>query len=294
MFRRTTHGLSNLALFYGVDLIFFTEGGDTAFSKQDVMSGSYSEHSDDINFWNKVLQKNNFKKTVQFRAIGSKTAGDEICDLIVMGQVQNICLARDSDLDYFFGRRINSPLVLYTRGYSWENDVYNRYLLRKLLRSTMPASVTFDEIEPIINECYRKFDRNVSRITYAEIMFRKEGKKFITTMAGERFLPNRGKVPHLKIDQVLKLIADNKHHLLRPVSSNVIYNELCCIRHTYGKLIESFFHALLNYINKEFLKLRSTVSKDYLKRLILNMYSEDISLEDTEYYLDIIRRLEAA
>ena len=54
-FTRTNAGLSNLALFYSVDLIVFTEGGEQSFSFDEVNEGRFNKTSVDIKFWCNII-----------------------------------------------------------------------------------------------------------------------------------------------------------------------------------------------------------------------------------------------
>ena len=61
-FTRTNSGLSNLALFHGVDLIVFTEGGEESYSYEDVLASKFNERSVDIKFWSGIFSKHNFQQ----------------------------------------------------------------------------------------------------------------------------------------------------------------------------------------------------------------------------------------
>ena len=54
-FIRTKSGLSNLAMFYGVDLMVFTEGGSESFTYDEVIKGKFNGQSVDIKFWSSIF-----------------------------------------------------------------------------------------------------------------------------------------------------------------------------------------------------------------------------------------------
>ena len=159
-FTRTSSGLSNLHLFYDSDLIVYTEGGTQTFTLEDIQKGSYSRNSVDIKFWKHVFEINGFEKKVSFRAIGSKTASKSICEKIISGEIHNIIVAKDRDLDEYVDSMFNSPFILYTKGYSWENDVFVKDLTYEQINSMLLTAETPEEVNSIIDKAFNDFKRS--------------------------------------------------------------------------------------------------------------------------------------
>ena len=124
-FTRTNSGISNSARFLGAEIIIYTEGGNKSYSIEEVEEGNFSSKSIDIKFWGGLFKINNFGKRVKFRALGSKTASKHFRDKITSGSISNVAVAIDRDLDSITSDCHSSPMILYTKGYSWENDVFN-------------------------------------------------------------------------------------------------------------------------------------------------------------------------
>ncbi len=291
-FTRTNSGLSNLALFHGVDLIVFTEGGEDSYSYEDVLAGKFNDRSVDIKFWSGVFSKHNFRKTVEFRALGSKTSSKAICELLESNSINNIAVALDSDLDDIFGAKFTSPCILYTRGYSWENDVYHPQLVKEQIESLIFSAKLPDNYISIIDESYRYFNWYASRLLKLELMFKKAGSKFITDCNGERFINGKSE-PKLKIDQIRNLLHQRKSSLVKPISLNGVGNGYCGIRYCYGKLREALALANITYIVGSLEKQKS-LPKDLMVTAMLDRYQKREGHLEDSYYSNIIGKLAAA
>lgn len=114
-FERSPQGQANRAIFYDVDFIVYTEGG----SQQEGIARSF-----DALFWGGVF--NSIAAPLRFRAIprGGKGQLVPLAEQIANGQSQKVIVAMDRDYDEIFGRIIDHKCVIYTFGYSYENDIY--------------------------------------------------------------------------------------------------------------------------------------------------------------------------
>ena len=291
-FTRTNSGLSNLALFHGVDLIVFTEGGEESYSYEDVLASKFNERSVDIKFWSGIFSKHNFEKTVEFRALGSKTCSKTICELLVSNSINNIAVALDSDLDDIIGTKFNSPYILYTQGYSWENDVYHPQLVKEQIESLVYLQRLPNAYTDIINESYRQFDRLAKRILKLELMFRGVGSKFITDCNGERFINGKTK-PEIKTEQIKSLLKQRKSTLVKPVNLEGLGDGYCGIKYCYGKLREALALANISYIVGSLEKQKS-LPKDLIVSSMLERYQKRVNHIEDGYYSNIIGELAAA
>ncbi|HCI6149224.1 TPA: DUF4435 domain-containing protein, partial [Klebsiella quasipneumoniae subsp. quasipneumoniae] len=204
-FSRTTSGLSNMALFCGADFIVFTEGGSKSFSTEDALTGNFNTESVDIKFWAIVFKKYGFNKRLHFRALGSKTSAEELAQKVANLEVSNIIVVRDSDLDDFSNHKIHSPFVLYTYGYSWENDTWNIKSIISLVAS-YNMSIDLPQVcLESIHKTFSSFNKYARRLLLLELIHRQNGIKFITECAGEQFINNKSQ-PNLKPQPFLRLL----------------------------------------------------------------------------------------
>ncbi|HCF5363401.1 TPA: hypothetical protein NIG71_005952 [Pseudomonas aeruginosa] len=290
-FTRTKSGLSNLGIFYGSDLIIFTEGGKKSFTKEEVEAGQYNTISIDIKFWKSVLEAHGLERTVSFRAVGSKTCSKSICEKIITGQAKNIAVAKDSDLDEFLGLKQRSPYILYTKGYSWENDVFSKDLVSEQIESLALLDNIPDEISKLIEQCYSDYENVGTRLAKLEIIFRKHGIKFISEFNGERFINSKAK-PKINIQQVKQLIEQNKEKIQRPVSLPP-GTKICAYTNIYGKLLESLAFAVICFISKKYLQIKD-IPKEIIGISMLEKYKNKITAHPDTYYTQIVSELNSA
>ena len=52
---RSSNGLGNLKLLHKCDLVIYTEGGHNNFRYSEIISGSGTESSDDVEFWGAIF-----------------------------------------------------------------------------------------------------------------------------------------------------------------------------------------------------------------------------------------------
>lgn len=142
-FERTKSGQENRAAFLGVDYICYVEGG-----------GGHSERSDDIIFWKNLLGTLRPDLKIHFIAKGGKAELEKRASDIIEKNISYSIVAMDSDFDHLLDGKISDRRILYTYGYSWENDVFSKPMLGRIYTHVARApSVPDDEID-FLNQCY--------------------------------------------------------------------------------------------------------------------------------------------
>lgn len=129
-FERTRSGLSNKAAFLGVDFICYVEGG-----------GGVSEFSEDVGFWKSLFSVERPDLKVHFSARGGKPELEARARDIVAKNIQHSLVALDADYDHLLGEKISDSRVLYTWGYSWENDIATPEMIQLLYAHFIGANV---------------------------------------------------------------------------------------------------------------------------------------------------------
>lgn len=291
-FTRTKSGVSNLNLFYDSEFIVFTEGGSESFSYENVLQGKYNKYSVDIKFWSMILTNHGFKKKVQFRALGSKTSSEKICELIMAKEIKNVIVARDSDLDDFFGKKHDSPYILYTKGYSWENDVYCLRTVKEQIQTFILSDTIPTDIESIIYESYDNFIKYAKILLKFEIAFRKKGVKFITDCNGQRFISKKG-TPRINWEQIKNAIHEKKKLLTAPLTFvDFSSKEVCPFKYSYGKLLESLAISIVSYTCGKRIGMKS-LPKDILVASMIDRYGQQIQISNDGYYKKLVDNLSA-
>lgn len=109
IFERTLNGLRNEHLFYGVDIVVYCEGREADGATHDEM------------FWSRVLSAHGVRCVCKSR--GSKTNIMALIESTRTGGVDGVAFAMDRDYSNFYGFPAVGDNILYTYGYSWENDI---------------------------------------------------------------------------------------------------------------------------------------------------------------------------
>jgi hypothetical protein len=289
-FTRTRSGLSNLHLFYDSDLIVFTEGGTQTFTLQEIEEGKYNSHSIDIKFWKNIFDINGLEKKVSFRAIGSKTASKSICEKIVNGEIQNIVVVKDRDLDEYVDTIYTSPFILYTKGYSWENDVFIKDLTHEQIESMLLTAETPEGVNSIIDKAFNDFKRIGKNLAKLEIMFRKNGIKFISNMNGERFFNTKTHAVINK-EQFFQVLKEKKVLLDKPRMTTFSGPTICPFMTNYGKLLEALSITVITYICKRFCNIKS-IPKDVITISMIERFANKIKRVKDEYYFNLVTNLQ--
>ena len=128
-FERTKSGQQNRAAFLGVDYVCYVEGG-----------GGSSDFSDDVVFWRTILDVLRPDLKIHFLARGGKPQLETRARDIIARDIGHALVAMDSDFDKLLGDKINDRRVLYTHGYSWENDIFPKPMLAILYAHKIRAA----------------------------------------------------------------------------------------------------------------------------------------------------------
>ena len=176
-FRRTESGLSNQHLFYRVDAIVFVEGGKS-YSKEEVVEGKFDSNTLDIQFWRRIFSIFHKKETLQFRAIGSKSTLKSIAADVATGKISRVYIAMDRDFDEFDDSKIWCKGVLYTHGYSWENDVCQKDVLEEILDALCVYDCNINDLKSEVLEEYDKFLNQIRSAVCADALLSLKSKSF--------------------------------------------------------------------------------------------------------------------
>jgi len=152
-----------LHAFAGVDFIVYTEGGEFDDNKKEYTC------SIDAIFWKGFFSRFLPGFTYKVRPLGSKVNllphAKDIADL----KVTNVIVAMDRDHDHHRMRLINHPLVVYTYGYSWENDAWRAEAIISKLERISERGVGLDEAEIIRAKC-RNFFKDFNRLIFVDVL----------------------------------------------------------------------------------------------------------------------------
>lgn len=291
-FLRTNSGISNMRHFHDAELVLFTEGGNRSFSVAEVEEGQFNEISIDIKFWQGIFEVNGFNKKIKFKPIGSKTSSAAMTKKILNNEIKNAAIAKDRDLDDFLNGIADSPYILYTKGYSWENDVYVKDITLQQIKDFATSSQIAKEEIDIIEKAYKDFMKVSKNIAKLEIIFRSNGIKFVSDLNGEQFF-NSKKGISINKSELYRVLEAKKPSLGRPLQKNINWLKVCPQMNIYGKLVEAFSITILTYICKNFYNY-GAMPKTMLQPLMINNFIHFMRFNGDTYYQNVVARLSAA
>lgn len=293
IFTRTNFGLTNLPLFHSVDFIIFIEGGNRSLSVEEVLAEGENLAPEDTRFWKSIFDKNGVKKSYALKPIGSKSSVIKIATKIESGEIRNIVVAMDRDLDDYFGRKLESPFILYTYGYSWESDVYTKELTKAQIASFLFMEPLEPAVECEIDSAYGAFERVGSKIARLEMIFRSQGVKWISEARGERFFrpENAGILDRVNLR---KSINECKIQVQRPATCPVPQGvRLNPYRVNCGKLLRALSVSIMRYIVKKYGSI-SSLQNGVIAAVMLERFCNSDKHVKSDYYSSAVKHLNNA
>ncbi|MDT8922788.1 DUF4435 domain-containing protein [Pseudomonas taiwanensis] len=295
-FVRTNSGLSNFHAFFGVEYIVYSEGGDPKKSKKN-------EHSDDATidevwsidsiFWRSVFSKFLPGTAIKIKSLGSKDFVRPYAEKIQTNSIKNSIAVFDRDYDCYRGEIINHPRVLYTYGYSWENDACRPEFLISILGSVHPSGTIPAKFSEEIRFKFDLFLKSINRVVFVDLLC---GLKRIKGVDREQYWglidtssPSGYKV---KKDKFKALIQDIKLRRTVPLRYSG-HNRISAYNDCYGKMVSMFCYSVFC----DYYKL-ITGQKNIPRHFADNMMAQALSKGDLnslpelrDYYQSMMARI---
>ncbi len=272
-FHRTSSGLSNLSIFLGVDVVVYLEGGDRKLSLADLETDLVASENHDTMFWQTIL--NEFRPNIKahLKSIGSKATVISVSRLVVTGVIHHVITALDRDFDHIRRAKIRHPNVLYTYGYSWENDVFTKSNLKTLSRSLCLNRIRCKKINDLTDDLFEQFLRSF-----------KVQVQWDNALAGScADLCDRGALmnsielrppsaPRISRKRVATLLreshSNNRNVRLKAMKRIDVQRDL------HGHTVERFASGVLQHILAEYLGTKA--NKDLCMRLLIGIFEKSL------------------
>jgi len=284
-FTRTTFGISNQHLFYNVDLVVFVEGGEKSFTLDEVKNNFYSDHSIDIIFWKKLFEEYHEPKTIKFKAIGSKSTILQIASEVIDNEIANVYVAMDKDFDEPLGNLIKHKNVLYTFGYSWENDVWNEKLIKSIL-----YQLTAEDIkDELVDIPYYQFLDDVKVYVYTDAYLSTKRNSFFPRPTGHLRLVEcrKNNQPSFKKEEAKKLLFK------KGVNLSTVYKfgkkkSINAKVHCYGHLFGDFCRHIIHYLLRNEFHV-GIINSEIIRRLVINNFITYLTPDLIRYYKEQLK-----
>jgi hypothetical protein len=247
-FRRTESGLSNLHLFYNSDAVVYLEGGKSI-RKEDVESEIYTESSEDIRYWQTVFDIYRPEKKYEFRSIGSKKTVKSIAQDIMNGNVRNVIVAMDRDFDNIKGEIISSDNVIYTFGYSWENDAWNQLSLIESFCTLSGSCKTKIEKEiDVIKEYFNNISIILRRAVLMDAILSQYNDSLFDREKYIRYIHiERNSLPKINRKQIQASLGNARKRAKRPIVRKSNF-KLSTFTDCFGHLFAECSYRILSYL----------------------------------------------
>ncbi|KGO85150.1 DUF4435 domain-containing protein [Flavobacterium suncheonense] len=278
MFTRTVSGLTNQHLFHNVDFIVFVEGG-TSYTLQEIEAGNFNNESIDILFWRRIL--NHFKPArYKFKAVGSKSAVIRIAENIIQNDIKTIYAAMDQDFDQILDNSLSHTNIIYTYGYSWENDVWNSELVLEVIENLSAETLDLQ----IIKHYHNQFLNAIKIGVYADAHKFSQANSFFPRPNGylrliECNTNHPTKVKKAELNALLT--ASNINRVATAAYGR--RNGILPHRNCFGHLLGDFFKILVKFLLKQFYNL-SSANGEIIQHVALNNFIKNLPQNIVNHY----------
>jgi hypothetical protein len=272
-FHRTPSGLSNLAVFLGVDVVVYLEGGERHYTLTDLENETSASENYDTMFWQAVFRVFRPRLKAHFKSIGSKTTVLSVSRLVAAGNVRNVVTALDRDLDHVRRAKLRHPNILYTYGYSWENDVFTRVNLKTLTGRMCMNQARCRDLDREIDGAFGRFSRAFNVFVDWEYSLARSGAAacdrgaLINTI--ELRTPNPPEISRNKIATMLRTSRISNQNVKLRKRRDV---DVC--RDIHGHTLERLCLGLLQHLFASLLGLRMT--NDACTRMLIGLFERTL------------------
>jgi len=248
---RTSTGLANEHLFYGVDYVFYVEGG-SARNITDVLAGNYDNSSDDIRFWSSICAVFLPNHRCKFKAVGGKSVLLEIASRLRVIARSSTILAVDRDYDLQKGNLQNDPFVIYTHGYSWENDVWQVEVVEKIFSLYCPGCPIEIDVNPEIQAWFSQLARDLRWPIYADfvLLMRNQSYRGIRGSVGRVLYFDSDRVPTINTRQLRTDFKASIPSAKARAASHQIPSKFTSPRDCFGHFLDSVMNLFVSAILK--------------------------------------------
>jgi hypothetical protein len=189
-------------------------------------------------------------KRVYFKPLGSKTQLQPVAELLAAFGIRTALVCFDRDYDHIRGL-LTTPGVLYTYGYSWENDVWSPELIEDLFYTFCDVCRTEAQVGNTISELLSSFEKRVRWFIYADMLAFACGSSVIPRdgLACVRVQPDQAPEIDRTIlyDRLREVNAARSPNRLRVLPGGF---RVRAVRDTVGHVLAYFCFQLLRFLVK--------------------------------------------
>jgi len=194
-----------------------------------------------------------------------------------------VYVAMDTEFDNVLGTLIRHRNVLYTFGYSWENDAWNKDLIESILKKLCHKPYN----QSVVSNSLKNFVKDVRIGVYAD------GYQF---SKGRSFFPRKGHMRLVecnpKIQPIIKKQYLNNLIHKQGLNKSTIYGfglrkSLNPLMNCYGHLFGDFCRHIVHYVLT--ITGMGKLSSEIVRSLVMSEFTNFLSLEVKNHYKNILK-----
>jgi hypothetical protein len=244
---RSAVGLANKPLFHGVDAIVYVEGGS-----QGARSSAF-EVSVDVPFWRALFSVYRPELKIRLEPKGGKPNLMPLVTGIVMNNIPNSFVALDADFDILFGLGIDHHQILYTYGYSCENDLFYPEIIAEVFFAFCHTCETELDFQRQLDLVLTGLKRSLRYLVRSDALASAINVTVIPRKAFSRLMRRIDNVAIPEIDVVFAKAQIRQVNQLRVVKFSSRHKlDIDPYRHCYGHLIDLILSTTIKHLLRRF------------------------------------------
>ncbi len=250
VFDRSGFGRRNRTLFYDVDRIVYVEGGRDDKGAMESFDGL---------FWRRIYAIVRPELRIRILPRGGKDHLIGLAENMDISDDGKVIVAVDRDYDGIFNRTIDKKFVVYTCGYSFENDIFSPCVLEELFLSLCPICDDAIDVAGVIGDLINEFCKDAWWAQLADVCGGIVARKVIDRDRIPKYISNNsyGSKPKLSksalaID-VYKANSGAPRERVRDVPYKMTHLPEFSVGHLYANFcfkIMSYLHSICSHTTK--------------------------------------------
>lgn len=237
---RSARGIDNYKVMHRVDFVVYSEGGNAEQLRADPEKYIYSIDSE---FWGALFEKINPRAKFKIKSLGAKNNVLPYAQKIHSGVLNDCIVVLDRDHDDHKGIVIDHPRVIYTRGYSWENDAWCSVSVINALSQKHPARTLGEDVVESIELKYENFGDAVRRLVFVDVICSCQDIEGIPGKFGDVVNVYGGVEPSINKGRFKSIIASAKKIRKAPLKYHG-RRKVNPLSDCYGKLFAEFAYGV--------------------------------------------------
>ena len=242
----------------------------------------------DTAFWSAVISSVASRHRVEVRSVGNKPTVEAIARLVAQGSVNRVIVALDRDFDDRRGRKLQHGNIMYTFGYSWENDVFSAETMIEVISSLVPDPDSFAEARGHIEAASRQLTKCFAKLVRFDHALASAGSELTVRDELLRCIQQHEAKPPV-INRSVLAAEIKRCRTSSPARRMGSASSALPQRDLHGHTIAKWWLAQIHHVLRTYIGLK--LSRQVLERLSISTYLRNTQADSWKYYRDQINNL---